>query len=149
MVEMALITPLIILLILGIAEFGWFIYSSSELGNAIRLGTEYASKSPPTTISSADDSTTDMCARLIKTNIKQHAFMHPLADADIQILYPDSARQLREIGVPVEIRLSYNGPWLTPLGNTLFGNRMPLSFTSRRSIVNTDPLEGYKDGCIK
>ncbi len=147
MVEMALMMPLLFLLILGIIEFGWYVYSFSEVSNAIRQGSEYASKSPPTTANSRDDNTTDLCAVEIKNQIQKHAFMHDVSKDSIQIVYPVKA--LREVGVPVEVTLRYNGRWLTPLGNYLFNDQMRLTFSSRRTIVNIAPPEGYKDGCTK
>lgn len=146
MVEMALMMPLLFLLILGIIEFGWYIYSSSEISNATRFGTELASKSPPATPNSRDDDTSDMCAKLIKAEIKKHAFRHTVTDSSILMVYPQ--KPLREIGIPVEITVRYTGPWLTPLGNLLFNDTMRLTSTSRRTIVNTTPPEGMKEGCI-
>lgn len=147
MVEMALIMPLFVLLTMGIIEFGWYVYSYSELSNAIRRGSEYASKSPPTTVSSKDDQTTDLCAKQIKEAISHHTFMHDVRMEDIRIVFPD--KPMRENGVPVEVTVTYSGPWLTPLGNYLFDNQMPLTFSSRRSILNTTPPEGLKEGCIR
>jgi len=147
MVEMALIMPLFIMLSMGIIEFGWYVYSYSELSNAIRRGSEYASKSPPTTISSRDDQTTDLCAKQIKEAINHHTFMHDVPMEDIRIVFPD--KPVRENGVPVEVSVTYAGPWLTPLGNYLFDNQMPLTFSSRRTILNTTPPEGLKEGCIR
>jgi hypothetical protein len=146
MVEMALIMPLFVLLSMGIIEFGWYVYSYSELSNAIRRGSEYASKSPPTTISSRDDQTTDVCAKHIKQKIDDYTFTHDVPWEDVRIVYPD--KDLREIGVQLEVSLTYSGPWLTPLGNYLFDNQMPLRFSSRRTILNTAPPEGLKEGCI-
>ena len=131
---------------MGIIEFGWYAYSYSELSNAVRRGSEYASKSPPTTISSKDDQTTDVCAKHIKAVIDHHALMHDVAMEDIRIVFPDE--DLREIGVQLEVSLTYAGPWLTPLGNYFFDNHMPLTFSSRRTILNTAPPEGLKEGCI-
>jgi hypothetical protein len=147
MVEMALMMPLLVALVMGIIEFGWYVYSYSELSNAIRRGSEYASKSPPTTVNSRDDDTTDKCALTVKAVIKEHAFMHDVGDDDIRIVFPGKSKV--EVGVQIEIILRYDGPWLTPLGNYLFGDEMPLTFASRRSIVNTAPPEGYKEGCVK
>ena len=147
MVEMALIMPLFIMLSMGIIEFGWYVYSYSELSNAIRRGSEYASKSPPTTPSSKDDQTTDLCAKQIKEAIGHHTFMHDVAMEDVRIVFPD--QDLREIGVPLEVSLTYSGPWLTPLGNYLFDAQMPLRFSSRRTILNIAPPEGLKEGCIR
>jgi hypothetical protein len=144
MVEMALIMPLFFLLVLGIVEFSWYVYTYSELDNAVRRGSEWASKSPPYTPNSRDDNSTDLCARLIKDEVLEGVFMHDLTYNNVTIVL---VKPLREIGVPIEVRVNYSGPWLTPLGNYLFKDGMSFNFRSRRTIVNTAPPEGMKDGC--
>lgn len=145
MVEMALITPLIILFVLGITDGGYYVYTYSELENAARRGSEWAYKSPPTTPDQSDDNTTDKCALLIKQDVLQRVFLSDLGLDDILISYPGT--QQRDIGVPIEVQITYTGHWLTPLGRQVFGPDIPFSFASRRTIVNVGPPGDMNDGC--
>jgi Flp pilus assembly protein TadG len=45
LVEMAFILPVLVLLLIGIVNFGWFAYSYIELTNAANAGVHYASMS--------------------------------------------------------------------------------------------------------
>jgi len=144
-VEMALLTPLIILFVLGITDGGYYVYIYSELENAARRGSEWAYKSPPTTTTTADDDTTDQCAILIKDDVLKHTFLSGLKLSDITITYPEEQR--RDINVPIQVTINYTGQWLTPLGRTLFGPNIKFSFSSRRTIINTSPPATLNDGC--
>jgi Flp pilus assembly protein TadG len=45
LVEMAFIVPVLVLLLIGIVNFGWFAYSYIELTNAANAGVHYAAQS--------------------------------------------------------------------------------------------------------
>ncbi|WP_263365942.1 TadE/TadG family type IV pilus assembly protein [Edaphobacter bradus] len=45
LVELALCMPFLLLLLVGIADFGWIAYSYIELGNATNAGAQYAAQS--------------------------------------------------------------------------------------------------------
>ena len=43
MVEFALITPILLLLLFGVIDFGWMVFNYSQLYNALREGVRYGS----------------------------------------------------------------------------------------------------------
>ena len=47
MVEMALILPFLLMVVLGVIELSYYIYTYSELENGTRRASERASKTPP------------------------------------------------------------------------------------------------------
>lgn len=145
MIEMALVVPLIVLLILGIAECAYYIYSYTALENTTRRASEWAYKSPPTTFSTADDDTTDKCAAKIKEAAINGLVLHTLQPGDIEVTYPDA--QVREVGTQIEVHVNYSTTWLTPLGRTLFGPELTFDFRSRRTIGSTAAPLGLNPDC--
>src|SRR2546423_1235624 len=98
MVEMALVLPFLIVLVLGIADGGYYVFTYSELENGARRGSEWAYKSPPWTTDQSDDNTTDKCALLIKQAVIEHVVEHIVDTSNITINYPVEVR--RDVGVP-------------------------------------------------
>lgn len=145
LVEFALIVPLIILLILGIVECSYYLYSYNALENMTRRASEWAYKSPPSTPTQADDATTDKCAALIKIAAIDSSSLHTLTPTNVQITYP--AAQVREVGTPIEVRVQYTTSWLTPLGRTIFGPQLTFDFRSRRTIGSTSAPVGLRADC--
>ena len=145
MVEMALITPLLVVLVMGIIDAGYYVYTYSELENATRRASEWAYKSPPTTPEPADDQSSDKCGLLIEQAALQHVFLSALTLDNIETRYPDLPE--REVGVPIEVRITYTGNWLTPIGRRLLAQALTFDFTSRRTIVNTSPPAGLNADC--
>jgi Flp pilus assembly protein TadG len=144
-VELALILPFLIAITIGTMEVGYYIYTYSELENATRRASEWASKTPPFTPSAADDNSSDKCAKLIKEYALDNVFLSKLTENDIIINYPESTD--RRQGVQIEVRVSYRGEWLSPLGRRFFGEFLNFSFTSRRTIVSTSPPPGLNADC--
>lgn len=145
LVELALIVPFMIAIVLGIIECSYYIYSYSALENATRRASEWAYKSPPYTVPSSDDDTTDACAILIKQAAMESTTLIRLKVSDISINYP--ADQTRDIGTPIDVQVKYSTTWLTPLGRMVFGPQLNFEFTSRRTIGNTTPPTGRKEDC--
>ncbi|HEY7306979.1 MAG TPA: TadE/TadG family type IV pilus assembly protein [Bryobacteraceae bacterium] len=48
LVETALVSPILLLLLLGIVDFGWFAYNYIELANAANAGVHYAAQNTAT-----------------------------------------------------------------------------------------------------
>jgi hypothetical protein len=94
-----------------------------------------------------DDETGDRCALLIKKAVIEHVFLSDLQLNNITVSYPDSTKQRRDVGVPIQVQVDYIGHWLTPLGRRIFGPNIDFSFASRRTIVNITPPADMNDGC--
>jgi Flp pilus assembly protein TadG len=144
-VELALILPFLILMSIGTMELGYYIYTYSELENATRRASEWAAKTPPFTASSADDNGADECAKLIKEHALDNVFLSSLTENNITISYPGSTERQR--GNQIEVRISYRGEWLSPIGQRFFGEFLNFNFTSRRTIVSTSPPPGLNADC--
>jgi hypothetical protein len=162
MVELALILPFLVLITIGTMELGYYIYTYSELENATRRASEWASKTPPWTVQSCDDvmspatrpggctaatgaETRDECASLIKQNALDGVVMSRLQAQNITIAYPTGSQ--RKVGDQVQVQLTYRGQWLSPIGRRFFGNALNFSFTSRRTILSVDAPDGRNYDC--
>lgn len=132
-VELALILPFLIAITIGTMELGYYVYTYSELENATRLASERASKTPPFTMTTGDDNSSDKCAVLIKEAATDGATLSDLSYDDITITFPTSERIT---GKQVEVRIEYQGEWLSPIGKRFFGNFLTFNFASRRTIVS-------------
>lgn len=147
LVEMALVAPVLILVIMGLIESGYYIHTRSAIENAAQRGAEWAYLSPPTTITSGDDDSSDKCAKLIKETTLVGIVLQTLTAQNITLSFPDPAHQMRELGTPIQLQISYTGEWLTPLGRQIFGDEMKFNVVSRRTIVNTSPPVGMAENC--
>jgi len=139
---MALVLPFLLAIILGTVEFGYYIYTYSELENATRRASEFASKTPPLTVST---NANDKCANLAKDDAIKGAILSNLNRTDIQVGYVAGNR--RQSGDQIQVSTTYNGEFLTPVGQQWFGNTFSFQFTSRRTITSIDPPFGYQADC--
>jgi Flp pilus assembly protein TadG len=144
-VELALLFPFLIAMTIGTMEVGYYVYTYSELENATRRASEWASKTPPFTPSTSDDNSGDKCAVLIKENAVDGVYLSDLTFDNITISYVGSST--RDIGQLIEVRVNYRGEWLSPIGQRFFGDFLTFNFTSRRTIVNTSPPPGKNADC--
>jgi len=146
-VELALILPFLILFTVGTMELGYYVYTYSELENVTRRASEWAAKTPPLDPAKPNDPA-DQCIVLIKEYALEGAFLSDLTPANITFSYPGA--QLREVGTgQVQVRVQYNGQWLTPIGNRFFGNQLKFNFFSRRTITSTKAPPGRNPDCSK
>lgn len=142
MVEMALILPAILVLFLGIIDFGWYLYNYVALDNAARRGAEQAVKEAP--LPANVSSTTDGCLKAIKAETKRNLALIVLPDSGITLTYVHAAdgnnatTARRKLGEPVEVRVQYTGTFLTPLFGSFGRSDFTFDFRSRRSILNTN-----------
>lgn len=144
-VELALILPFLIAMTIGTMEVAYYVYTYSELENATRIASERASKTPPYTTTTADDNAGDRCAVLIKEAATDGVTLSNLTYDNISISYPGSST--RKVGDQVEVRITYQGEWLSPVGERLLGNFLTFNFASRRTIVSlTTP--GVNPNCM-
>ena len=150
LVEMAFILPLLLLVLFGIIDLGYYIYGYATIYQAARNGSEKAAELPPDPsrlTPSLDPS--DKCVNAILQAVQKGAVQFPDIANFVQIVYPTGKRELKE---PVEVRITYNIEPLTPLWKfVMFGNQgmMTVQSTARRSIENlgTDPNEPDGNAC--
>lgn len=142
MVEMALILPTIVVLFLGIIDFGWYLYNYVALENAARRGAEQAVKEAPLPANVA--STTDGCVRAIKAETQRNLALVTLPDSGITVQYvyaidgDITTIAQRKLGNPIEVRVQYTGAFLTPLFSSFGRTSFTVDFRSRRTILNTN-----------
>ena len=167
-VELALILPFLVLITIGTMELGYYIYTYSELENATRRASEWASETPPWTVQTCDDVmppaqapsgctlpvTTppmkrDECAALIKQSALDGVTLSRLQAANITISYPteNGYQHIRKVGDQVQVRVQYQGNWLSPIGSRFFGNTLNFSMISRRTILSTKAPDGRNYDC--
>lgn len=143
LVEMALVLPFLVLIVLGTIEFGYYIYTYSELENATRRAAERASKTPPRFENDPNNSS-DQCVMLIKDDAINGVFLSRLQRQHITLRYVDDST--RTVGTQIEATIQYTGQFLTPVGHML-GNTFTFQFTSRRTITSTAPPRGFNEDC--
>jgi hypothetical protein len=144
MVEVALVLPFLILILLGIVEVSYYVYTYSELENATRIASERASKTPPLDPTSPNV-TTDQCSQMAKHEALRYLFLSDVTPDNITLAYPIGGERI--VGNQIEAKLTYTGDFLTPIGRRFFGNRLNFAFASRRTITDTDPPRGYLEDC--
>lgn len=133
LVEMALLLPLMLVVLFGIIDFGWYIYNYATIYMATRDGAEKASQVPPVNPQNASD----VCTYNVLLEIQNNAVLIPDLTTHnpsyVTISYPVK----RALGEQVEVRVNYTVQPLTPLWNLMrFGNqgRIALNVATRRTI---------------
>jgi len=150
LVEMALLLPLMLVVIFGIIDFGWYVYSYATVYMAARNGAEKATMLPPmmSRVGSGLDMSDSNCVGSIVNAIGKSA---PLFDdlatpANISIRYPSGTR---DTGEPIEVTVRYTVTPLTPLWNLIpfsdNNGEIVVSATTRRSIevLGNNPNQRY------
>jgi hypothetical protein len=91
----------------------------------------------------------DECAALIKQSALDGVTLSRLLPANITISYPleGSYQHVRRVGDQVQVRVQYQGSWLSPVGRRFFGNALNFSFISRRTILSTKAPDGRNYDC--
>lgn len=144
LVEMALVLPFLVLFTIGTIELSYYIYTYSELENAARRASEWASKTPPLDPGNAN-SASDQCLVLIKQHAIDGVFLSRLTPANVTISFPGEGK--RAIGAQVQANIDYTGQWLSPIGRRFFGNTLRFQFTSIRTITDTSPPPTLDNKC--
>jgi TadE-like protein len=151
LVEMALMLPLLMLVLFGIIDLGYYIYSYATVYEAARNGSEVAAQLPPFASAlgppaKADDD----CVRAILNATEKGAVLFPDISNYVTISYPSGST--RALGKPIQVVVNYTIEPLTPLFKFVtFGNKgvMTVNVTARRSIENlgnTPPTEEHPNG---
>lgn len=137
LVEMALLLPLMLVLLFGIIDFGWYIYNYATIYMATRDGAEKASQVPPMPDKLNPMNTGDDCVRNILADIQHNAVLIPDLTTrnpnPVTISYPGK----RALGEQIQVNVVYTIEPLTPLWNLMrFGNqgRISINVTTRRTI---------------
>ncbi len=143
LVEMALVLPFLALIVLGTIEFGYYVYTYSELENATRRASERASKTPPR-FENDPNSSSDQCVLMIKDDAINGVSFSDLQRQHITLRFVDGGT--RKVGNQIEASTQYTGQFLTPIGR-MFGTTFTLQFTSRRTITSTSPPRGFNEDC--
>lgn len=143
LVEMALMLPLLLLVLFGIIDLGYYIYNYATIYESARNGTEKAAELPP--LQSKLNDPNDVCVKAIRDAVREHAVL--FGDVDIGnavlISYPDNIRALSK---PIQVEITYNVPPLTPLFRFVsFGNQgvMTVHVQARRSIESLGDNPNY------
>jgi Flp pilus assembly protein TadG len=156
MVEMALLLPFMLLLIFGIIDLGWYVYGFGTVYQAARNGSEAAAQLPPYEDTLEDPAlmAEDPCYLTILSEVTKQTVLFDLSNS-VTVRYPDDSLGMkRDVGNPIEVRVTATLRPLTPLPQftTLANNGVyTLTASSIRSIEalgNTPPSEDYPNGII-
>ncbi len=151
LVEFGLILPVLLLALFGVVDFGWMIFNYAELWNGLREALRYASVAGYTTPPQYFQ------CDAIRTMIVQNAGTSGIQPSDITIkydkgdpnnpllspllVYPDdcpaggnAAVSSLENGYRIEINVSVNVPFLTPLLKPFAPDGLLIQIHGARSI---------------
>jgi hypothetical protein len=160
LVEMALLLPLMVVLLFGIIDMGWYVYGYASIYQAVRNGSEAAASLPPfeDTLTDPALQADDPCYHTIVEEVKEDATMFQDIGNFVEIDYPDDTiDNKRDLGNPIEVKVkNYNIVPLTPLfqfirlGNT--GNGVftvnASAIRSIESLGNTPVSDDYPNGIV-
>jgi TadE-like protein len=141
---MALMLPLLLLILFGIIDLGYYVYGYATIYQAARNGTEKASDLPP--YPNKLSNTSDDCTNAILRATETGAVLFPDIANFVQISYPSGQRQL---GQPIQVEITYNIQPLTPLFRFVgFGSQgvMTVHVQARRSIESLGDNPNYANG---
>jgi len=130
---MALILPMLLMVLFGIIDLGYYIYGYSTIYMAARNGTEKAASLAPYP-ARLNDWSEDCMAAILEETQKGVVLFSDFNSSNIQVSYPTNQRDL---GQPIQVQVVYNIQPLTPLFQIVaFGNQgvMPVNIAARRSI---------------
>ena len=156
MVEFALILPLLLVIILGIIEFGRLFYGFSTLQNAVRHAADVASKAPPKVGAAVPDDPEGRyyAAEDPDCSAKKECFLTNIRSAarDYAVLFVPQDPHIRVYFLPVgnppvvservggliEVAIEYNIPPITPVLKDIAPLGVPVRVDARRTIVNVE-----------
>lgn len=152
LVEMALMLPLLLLILFGIIDMGYYVYSYGTIYQAARNGTEKAAELPPypnkvsPSLNTADD-----CVNAIIQATQNGALILQSGGQSLgnsmQISYPNN--NIRALGQPIQVEITYNIQPLTPLFRFVsIGSQgvMTVHVQARRSIESLGDNPNYTNG---
>ncbi|NJN15339.1 MAG: pilus assembly protein [Oscillochloris sp.] len=171
MVEMAFVLPVLLIVLFGVMEFGYYIFAYSSVSQAARNGAEMASQLPPfeSWLDYAEPGNepanypgfrADKCVNAIFLAIESDSTVFRGAINEgrritdfVTISYPNGGdtRNLNQRG-PIEVTINYPIRGITPLFSLLgMEESLSLSVTQRRSIENlgVDPTRTQGVACAR
>ncbi len=160
LVEMALLLPLFLVLIFGIIDLGYIVYSYATLYQATREAAEVASVAPPypSRVRPATDTQelSDPCVAAIVEATRRYQTLLPNIEEKVRINYPDyrvyrpndpipadysvgdpvRLEDRRNLGYPIEVTIeNYEIRPLTPLWDLLPLIRITTNMTDTDEVV--------------
>lgn len=156
LVEFALILPLLVMMILGVIEFGRLFFAFSTLQNAARYAADVASKAPPHLGDPvpgdpqgrvyAEDSPNcgqpneEPCyLAAIREAARRYAPVFSPPDPNIHVYFlPVKGVVSNRVGGLVEVQIEYNVQPITPILKDIAPLGVPVVVDSRRTIINLD-----------
>lgn len=164
LVEMALLLPLLLVVLFGIIDLGYIVYSYATLRQASREAAEVASVAPPFQ-TYLPDNEDDPCVAAIVEATRRYETILPGIGEGVEITYPDYRRyrpgdpipsgasegdlipfgDRRNLGYPIEVTVEYDLVPLTPLwellpllnsSNAGETPTFPFRITTRRTIAS-------------
>ncbi len=126
-VEFALITPLLLLLVFGIIEFGFMLNRDTIIGNASRDGARVASLN-----GSYAEIKGAITGELSASGIPVTT---PVTVIDIDCIQPDGSKcnatastydSLVQSGATTTVKITYDYQWITPVISNMFGSSTTL-----------------------
>lgn len=167
-VEMAFVLPVLLMVLFGIMEFGYYIYAYSSVSQAARNGAEAASLLPPHETWLNYNGTppegvpfrADKCVDAVYRAVESDATLFGGGINQgrniinyVTIRYPNGAasRNLDQRG-PIEVTINYPVRGITPLYQLLgLEGNISLRVTQRRSLegLGVDPSRGQGVACAK
>lgn len=158
MVEFAMILPLLLLVLLGILEFGRLFYGFNTLQNAVRYAADTASKNPPHIGAAVPDDPEgryyaqdpsqcglpgeEPCYLVnIREAVRRYAILFTPQDPHIKVYFlpvgdPPDELVTNEPGGLVEVEINYNILPITPILREFAPYGIPVVVDSRRTIIN-------------
>lgn len=161
LVEFSLILPILLMMVLGVIEFGRLFYGFSTLQNAVRYAADVASKAPPHLGDPVPDDPYGRYAAGpdlnpcgpgqdencfvgdIRNAARRYSVMFAPQNPSIQVYFlpvdhDGTAVVSNEVGGLVEVQIRYNIMPITPFFRPLAPSGVPVTVGARRTIVNVN-----------
>lgn len=123
LVEMALLLPVLLLMLLGLLDFGRVYYAMVAMNDAAQEGAAYAAMHP-------NDPKIRERATAASTGLIT------IQPEDVMFVPPDSL----QAGAPVTVIVSYDFTFYTPVAQSFFGdNTVTLQAQATNAIIATSP----------
>lgn len=124
LVEMALLLPVLLLMLLGLLDFGRVYYAMVAMNDAAQEGAAYAAMRPN------DHAGISARAAAASTGLIT------IQPGDVMFVPPDSL----QAGAPVTVIVSYDFTFYTPVAQSFFGdNTVTLQAQATNAIIATSP----------
>jgi hypothetical protein len=134
LVEMAFTLPVLLLILLGMIEMGWYVFTYTNVEGAARRASEQAAKEPPSPAQVANMA--DSCVAEVLRQARRTLVLIDIPDSAFSIRYVDPAEG-RQLGSPIQVRIRYTGSYLTPISSIFGSPTFLVDFTAQRSILDT------------